>query len=235
MLCFVLIDQATSASPLSTQVTPDWLARVAGAITLQLNRDVAPYWPEATGAVVRTGSGPSDLNAGEIAFGIVDTLPAAPGAIAYHDVTGLAVPYALLALSTCNTLDDVSVAISHECCETAGDADCNLWADAGTGFEYARELCDAVESNIYLINDVSVSDFLLPAFFAMTAPAPFNWLATQPNNGASAPGGPFLTGSGGYQIQRQSGGGETQVFGTPRRLEARKHFTSRTYRRGVRL
>lgn len=232
MFCFVLILEA-STSPLAAQLTPDWLTKAAEAVTSQLQNDVGLSWRDALDSVVRVGSGPADVQPGEIAFAIVDELPDAPGAIAYHDVAGNAVPVAFLALSTCNSLDDVSVAISHECCETAGDPECNAWRDDGQGHEYAQELCDAVQASTYRIDDIAVSDFVLPDFFGVSgAPAPYSFVGAQ---GGTQPSGPFATASGGYQIQRQSGGGETQVTGTLGRRERRaRHWSSRTYRRGVR-
>ena len=241
--CVVLIQEASS-SALVSQVTPAWLARCAAACSLQLSRDVCPIYGGTYG--VRVGAGSADVRAGEIVFAIVDALPAAPGAVAYHDVNGQAVPLAFLALSTCNSLDDVSTAISHELCEAAGDLDCNLWADDGSGSEWARELCDAVESNSYPIDigdgnpPVNVSDFLLPAFFAANSSSPYSYMQGTPmpqTATAGFPSAPFATATSGYQIKRASGTGESQVQGSVRALRLGKvgHWSSRTYRRGARV
>ena len=227
---FVLINESTSASPLSSQVTETWLASVSAAVTIQLNRDVSPNWGgEYT---VRAGQA-SQVAPGEIVFALVDTLPDAPAAIAYHDVNGNALPVAYLGLALCSTLDDVSIAISHECCETAGDAGCNGWQDDGSGHEWARELCDAVESSSYIINEVRVSDFVLPSFFTPNAPAPYSYTESV---GATVTAGPFVTRPGGYQITRSSSGTETQVNGTVKAHRAAKlgHWSSRAKRRGSR-
>lgn len=245
-LCCVIIQEAAT-SPLVAQVTPAWLARCASAVQTQLSRDVAPIYGGTYG--IRVGSGPTDVLPGEMVFSIVDSLPDAPGAVAYHDVNGTEVPVALLALSTCSTLDDVSTAISHEMCETAGDAQCDLWADDGNGSEWARELCDAVESNSYPVDmgdggpPIAVSDFLLPAFFGTGAPAPYNYMASISPPQGNPPSAPFATAGGGYQIKRDSGANETQVQGhrkarlegTPRSIRAAKvaHWSSRVSRRGV--
>lgn len=242
-LCCVIIMEATT-SPLVAQVTPAYLARVAAACAAQLANDVRPIWggpPFGT----RVGASPQDVQVGEMVFSIVDSLPDAPGAIAYHDVAGGDVPVAFLALSTCNSLTDVSTAISHELCETMGDAACDLWADDGAGHEWARELCDAVESNSYAVDledgqpPIMVSDWLLPAFFAPGGVAPFSFMATMPSPTGNAPAGPFQVAAGGYQIQRQSGGGETQVTAADgsRRgaivAAGKHHWSSRPARRGV--
>jgi hypothetical protein len=227
-LSFVLVDESTSASALKSQVTPDWLASVAAATTVQLDRDVSPNWGGEYS--VRVGVAGS-IAAGEIVFALVDVLPAAPGAIAYHDVDGNARPVAFLALSTCSTLDDVSIAISHEVCETAGDPGCNLWADDGSGAEWARELCDAVESSSYDIQGVRVSDFVLPSFFEANARGPYSYVES--TTGSAIIPAPFRTASGGYQITRTDSGQETQVNGRvrPHRADKLSHWSSRAARR----
>jgi hypothetical protein len=252
-LCAVLILEART-SPLVAQVTPAWLARCASACGIQLNRDVSPIYGGGSYGV-RVGSGPTDVQPGELVFALLDTLPNAPGAIAYHDVTGANVPVAFLALSTCKTLDDVSTAISHELVETGGDLSCNLWADDGQGHEWARELCDAVESNAYPIDlgdgqpPVKVSDFLLPGFFGSSAPGPYSFAATlspAPSPAPAMPSAAFATATGGYQLQRTSGGNETQVTAVmskdisqvlgPRgflAVQGKHHWSSRAARRGL--
>jgi hypothetical protein len=211
-----------------------------------MNRDFAPEWGGSYS--VRVAASSQDIVPGEVVFAIVDVLPDAPGAIAYHDVDGTAVPVAFLALSTCNTLDDVSTAISHEVCETGADAECNLWADSAQGQEMAREACDAVESTNYAVSaftpvasqsydigGIKVSDFVLLSFFAPNGQAPYSFVQA---NGGPGPAAPFQTSQGGYQIVRNSGTGETQVQGeiiSKHKLAKARHFSGRVWRRGVRL
>lgn len=227
---FVLINESKT-SPLSASLTPDVLTKMANAITVQLNRDFAPHWGGSY--LVRAGSSPSDVLDKEVVFMILDALPNAPGAIAYHDVNGSAVPVAFLGLSTCNTLGDVSCAISHECLETGTDPGCNLWADDGAGSEFAYEGCDAVESSTYQIDGITVSDFVLPTFFVRNGVGPYSFLNVAP--------APFQTAGGGYQIKRNAGTGEAQVQGdlaSKRGLKAamgKHHWSSRTARRGVKI
>jgi hypothetical protein len=230
-MLFTLIMEGTAASPLTPQVTPAWLAKCAAAVEVQLNRDVAAEWGGAYS--VRPGS-KTDVAKGGIAFGLVDALTAAPGDVAYHDVDGNAVPFALLALQTCSTLDDVSIGVSHECCETAGDPACNTWSDNGGGLEYAQELCDSVEALSYAIDGIHISDFVTRAFFAPQSRGAYHYLASV---GEADLAGPYATAPNGYQLQRPSGGQVVQVTGSMRAMRAThaKHFSSRTYRRGARL
>jgi hypothetical protein len=227
-LSFVLLNESGQA-PLAPQLTHDWLAKCAAAVEVQLNRDVASHW--GGDFAVRAGEGPSDVLPGEIPFRLKDAIPVV-GAVADHDVDVQGAPDAELSLEDCSTLDDVSIAISHECCETAGDPACNEWCDDGEGHEWAKELCDAVESTSYDIDGIKVSDFLLPAFFAPMHGGPFSYCSH-----ATAP---FQTGEGGYQVVRVSGTNETSVSasGASRRgmraHHGRVRVTSRAARRGVR-
>ena len=214
------------------QVAP-WLEQVAQACTVQLDRDVATEW--GGNYSVRAATSSTDLQTGEYAFALLDTLPDAPGAIAYHSVDGNDVPVLLVGLDQCATLDDLSVAISHELCETAGDEATNAWRDDGAGYEWAQELCDAVQARSYAIDNVMVSDFVLPAFFGPNHAGPYSYMGRM--GLAMDLTTPFATAVGGYQIRRATAGGSvSQVWGDLGIRAARaKHWGSRTFRRGVRV
>ena len=217
-------------------VTAAELQQIASSLTVYANRDVASYWGGQH--AVRVSPDGKNLQPGEVACALVDALPDAPGAIAYHDVQGAEVPAIFLALSQCNQVltgsDSVSSALSHEIAETIGDPAVDLWVDDGQGAEWARELCDAVQEWRYSINAVSVSDFVLPAFFAPGSVGPWNYLATA---GGQTLVRALQTAPGGYQIKRTSGGGETQVTGmvSSHRAAKKRNWSSRTFRRGARV
>lgn len=231
MTSFAIVNNCTDP-----QLTPDLLAQICIALTVQLNRDVAAWWGGAHRARDCTPDNPPAD--GEVVALILDDLPDAPGAVAYHNWQGVASIY--VARNQCVSLTtgtySLSQALSHELAETVGDVGCNVWADDDTGSEWAHELCDAVEQGVYTINTngpgvaVDVSDFLLPAFFN-----PGDTSGKYSFLGAAL--APFTTAPGGYQIQRQSGTGETSVQGTihPDRIAKKRHFSSRTSRRGVKL
>jgi len=237
---FYIIDQSSAATADPTfggPLTLPLLTQMAASLEIQLNRDLAPYW----GGAYRVTTGPEGQAApGAIVCAILDALLQEPGAVAFHDVDGNALPVVFVARSMCNGIITGSVALSsalsHEMCETAGDPACNLWADDGVGNEWARELCDAVESNSYDIDGVAVSDFLLPGFFAANAMAPLSFMGSLALTGNTPPA-PFGVALGGYQIKRASGGGTSQVTGAVRPAMAAKkaHWSSRTYRRGARV
>jgi hypothetical protein len=234
---FVLLLEA-STSPLVPQITPALLAMWADAMTVYLDRDVSAEW--GGDFQVRAGASATDIQTGEVAFGLLDALPDAPDAVAYHSVDGNAVPFLVVGLDMCSGVDDLSVAISHELAETAGDEDCNGWRDDGAGAEWAQELCDAVQERSYPIETgapglrTMVSDFLLRSFFAPNHVGPYTHMG-RAGLVDDLPK-PFATASGGYQITRTIGGTETQVTGIlGRRTAKAKHRLSRTYRRGVRV
>jgi hypothetical protein len=230
---FALIDETGGATTLDgAALTPATLSAIASACQIQLNRDLAP---ETGGGpfLVRVSDG-KDLQPGEVAFAILPTLPNAPGAIAYHDVNGQGVPVAYDAITLSNSLtgpgNSLSVAISHELCETAGDPGCNRWADRGDGTEVALEECDAVESQTYdhgaastpaQSTGIYVSNFVLRSFWQPHAPPPYDFMTSRGIAGGAGPSGPMQTapaGGGDYQIVRQTNPqseGQVTAMGAP--------------------
>lgn len=256
---FVLLNEAGGATPSSGEtMTPEILAQIAAACEVQLNAHLSPEW--GGNFEVRAGTGAGDIQPGEIVFVLLSALPGAPGAIAYHDSDGNGVPVLFDAITLSDSLygqgNSVSVAISHELCETAGDEGCNDWCDDGAGNSFAKELSDGVENFSYAIGAVYVSNFLLKSFFVPGRKGPYDYMSSA-GLGGVGPAAPFVTAVGGYQIERTMGTGEHQVFarfaspvimptaeisvGTPfaatraeRRTPKRQLSWSRQSRRGMR-
>lgn len=245
---FVLLDESNGATTIAGEsMTAGALSAIATACEVQLNRDFSAEW--GGNYSVRAGTGAGDIQPGEIVFALLPTLDA-PGAIAYHDCNGVGVPVCFDAVTLSETIlgqgNSVSVAISHELLECAGDEGCNDWLDDGMGNSFAREMCDAVESNTYQLNGVYVSDFLLKAFFVPGRTGPYNYMAAA-GFGGDGPAKPFATAVGGYQITRTMGANEHQVtalyhgsIGVPKpgtrayvRGSKRRRRESRASRRGV--
>jgi hypothetical protein len=219
---WVLIDSTNGATTQDgSALSPAVLAQIAEAVQDQVNQEFADEW--GSKATVRVGADENDVQPGEWVYGFVGELPDAPGASAYHDIHGNGVPFALCAVTTCNTLlgpDGVSVDASHEILETAGDEGANQFANDGHGTLHAVEMCDAVEIQTYgkTCADgtvVQVSNWLLRAWFNPGAPAPYDYMSFAKLPGAVTPPGPLQTapGHGGnYQIVAKMGA-ESQVFG----------------------
>jgi hypothetical protein len=236
---FALLNETTSAAPLSGSLTSDYLTHIAEAMTVYLNRDVCTFW--GGDATIRVAS---DVGIGEYAFALLDTLPDAPGAIAYHTVDGHAVPMLLVGVDECATLAELELALSHEMAETMIDPFINCWRAAGDGYLYAQEGCDGVEQRSYTISPsaavaavaigvpdaVVVSDFVLPAFFAPNSVGPYTFCGRMGWQVDAT--GPFQTMPGGYQIRKSDVGGETQIWGEIHRMpRKRAHWSSRTAKR----
>ena len=249
MTSWVVVDESQGAKTSGGEVmTPALLAVIAEVCTVQMCRDKQPN-SGGPAVVVRAGASATDIRAGERVFAILATLPDAPGDIAYHSVDGNGVPFALLAITTCDTVlgsgSSVSSSVSHEVVEEDGDPGCNRWADNGAGTEHAIELCDAVETQSYAITAQNgtvayVSDFLLDAWFVPNAPGPYSFMSLAKMAGAVDPPGPMKTapsGGGDYQAIRTSPTSENQVFaerkhkacvvGTPRNHAKVAHWSSR--------
>lgn len=183
------------------------LQKIVVAVGLQLSRDVAPIWGQVPILeLVPHGGKPSK---GGIVCTVSDT-PDQPGAAGYHDEDPSGHPFIkIFTFEGAPALvgpEALSVTISHEILEVVGDAPANKWADGPGGFDYAYELCDAVEGDTYPIGGVSVSSFLYPAFFdpKATKGEQLSYLNTAKK--------PFAMTPGGYQIKRSEPGQVTQVF-----------------------
>lgn len=229
MTMFVLVNEC------SNRRLGPMLETIRTALEIQLGADVAPVW--GGDHFVRIGaSDGSCVQADEVAVWIKDSLPEAPGAAGYHDrlPSGAPVEY----VSCAHDQDLVtgplalSVTLSHECIEVIGNPAANLWVEGPGGVEYARELCDAVESYAYEINGVMVSDFLLPSFFDPGAEGPYSFM--------NKPKEPFKTAGangGDYQIERVVRGANHYVTarGTVGILNMARKISlfSRTRRLGV--
>ena len=224
---WVLIDKTNGAttadgSTLSRAV----LASIAEAVQAQVNDEFANEW--GSRATIRVGASPNDIQTGEWAYGFEASLPEAPGASAYHDINNVGVPFALCAVTTCANLlgpNGVSVDVSHEILETAGDQDANLFAYDDQHLLHAVEMCDAVEVQTYgkTCADgtvVQVSNWLLRSWFDPMGHGPYDYMSLAGLPGAVAPAGPLKTApghNGNYQIVSQWGGSK-QVFAAAKHL-----------------
>jgi hypothetical protein len=151
---------------------------------------------------------------GSIPMLIVDN-PGVANALGYHDVDPQGVPYGRVFVDP--VLDNggtvlgtggdpslsVSAVLSHEVLEWWYDPTCGDWADRGRS-SVAKELCDPVEQDYYLIDGVAVSNYILPAWFnSLDKVGPFDAMGKLTK--------PFSMTKGGYWIE-MADGGVRQVF-----------------------
>lgn len=226
---------------LSTLVTDEDAYAMAVLCDRQARRDVAPAWGVQPSQV--TFLKQASLLHYDAIIGILDDADQA-GDLGWHtegpgaDVYGRVFARPVLdnggnaltdALSVCSVL-------SHEVVETIGDAACNAWAQQADGTLVARELCDPVESDSYLMTVTTeegtslsgtVSDFLLPAWFDPDAKG-------GPYDQMSLLAAPFEVRSDGYVIV-MTGGTVTEQWGEKYpewRKTTKESPLSRTAQRG---
>jgi len=208
-------------------------ARITKALARQLSEHVQTTWMLIPPALSYIGKATLPADASPLV--LFDDADVAD-ALGYHDETPEGLPYGRVFVKTIldngGTILDgataVSVTLSHELLEMVGDPTAAEWVDGPDGYDYARELGDPVESDAYDIDGVSVSNFVLPAWFDPHAPRGlrFDYL--------SKLGANFAMSSGGYMIRRTETGEVSQVFGSafPEwKKTMKKHPASRTARR----
>lgn len=226
---------------LSTLVKGQDVYNMAMLVNRQLRDHVAPAYGLLPPSVVYLPQGAAGVRYDAI-IGVLDDADQA-GDLGWHtegpdaNVYGRVFARPVLANGGNALSADLSVCsvLSHECCETLGDRTCSDWAQQAGGQLVARELCDPVEGDSYLMTITAasgeqvtgtVSDFVLPSWFdpdAAPGKTDYMGLVTAP----------FQVRSTGYLIV-MSGGTVTEQFGDKYplwRLVTKEHPTSRTARR----
>lgn len=150
------------------------------AINRQLQQDFAPYWGiqaslrlEGKSQTSPDKLGLPDLRGDAVLYlwNQVDL----PDAIGYHDANGRGIPYGFVFTDLAAQLGESwTVTLSHEAMELAADPLVNLLVagphptEDRTVFHW-YEMSDAVQGESYVIDDVEVSNFVLPLYFTPTA------------------------------------------------------------------
>jgi hypothetical protein len=148
---------------------------VVAALQTQVTRDFAPIWGIDADLIFVPKSENADPNTWWlILLDDSDT----DGALGYHELNPAGLPMAKVFAKTDLKYNmKWSVTTSHELLEMLADPDINLTAFIQTGNEsgylYAFEMCDPVEDDQYgyMIDGVSVSNFILPSYFQESIPA----------------------------------------------------------------
>jgi len=157
----------------STLVSPDQVATMTRAIATQVKLDAAPLWDRSPAAVIYFSTA-ADVPANAHVVTVVDTIQNAPqGVLGFHTEDKGGRLWGVVAAKP--ELDahgqilngdwSVSSVLSHEVLELFIDPNCNLWATDNAGKVYSFEVCDPVEAPTYVVNGVSVSNFVTPAWF----------------------------------------------------------------------
>ncbi len=153
------------------------LQRVIRAINRQIAEDFEPYWSfgarlrlEGSAGKIPNKESPSELRGDAILY--LWNQADVEDALGYHDANAKGIPYGFVFTELSEELgENWTVTLSHEALELVGDAQNNLLAQgphpAHPGREVFHwfEMCDAVQSQTYKIDDVEVSNFVLPLYF----------------------------------------------------------------------
>ncbi|MES2366208.1 MAG: alkaline phosphatase family protein [Pseudomonadota bacterium] len=153
------------------------LQKVIRAINRQIAEDFEPYWSfgaklrlEGTAGKIPDKESPSELRGDAILYLWNQT--DVEDALGYHDINARGIPYGFVFTDLSKQLgENWTVTFSHEALELVGDSQNNLLAQgphpAHPGREVFHwfEMCDAVQSQTYKIDDIEVSNFVLPLYF----------------------------------------------------------------------
>ena len=153
------------------------------AVNRQITHDFTPHWHLSAelrleGAI---GKDPDD-----------ETLPELRGdsiiylwnevnvvkALGYHETNASGVPFGFVFTELSKTLKEPwTVTLSHEALELIADPEVNLLvsgphpADDAKEVFHWYEMCDAVQDDVYKVDGVAVSNFVLPLYFTLSAEA----------------------------------------------------------------
>jgi len=164
----------------ATVLTDAQVTAVVDALQIQVLRDFAPVW----GKVARLWTFSKTASVPPAYWQLIITDDAdVADALGYHETTASGQPLGkVFAQTTISAGLKWSVTISHELLEMLVDPWINVSAelDDATGAPtkfYSWEVCDACEDDqfSYLINGVSVSDFVTPAWFVPGSAAPYDF------------------------------------------------------------
>lgn len=166
---------------LSSQLNDNTLQQYINAVKKQADTDIAPIWGgySVNFVMVPKGQNPPSADA---YMAVADTIDA-PGAAGYHDWGPNGEPIIKIDVSA----GDVSVTISHECCEVLSD-----WNAATTTNTHVptnsdqplstqpalvyTESADATEEDTYQIDGINVSNFVTRQWFDWNSPGPWDHL-----------------------------------------------------------
>ncbi len=159
------------------QIKDEEMQAAIRAINRQAGEDFEPYW--SLGATLRlegkSGNKPEKQALADMRGDAVIYLwnkTDVPGALGYHDANNRGIPFGFVFTELSKKIgENWTVTLSHEALELIGDPEVNLLvqgphpADPKTIVFHWYEMCDAVQTETYEIDEIEVSNFLLPLYF----------------------------------------------------------------------
>lgn len=161
----------------SRAIADEQVLEAIRAINRQIKEDFEPYW--SLGATLRlegaVGRQADKLRLPEMRGDAVLYLSDkadVEDALGYHDANFRGIPYGFVFTELCKKLkENWTVTLSHEAQELIGDAQGNLLVQGPHPDNPKKEVfhwfevCDAVQSQTYVIDGIEVSNFVLPLYF----------------------------------------------------------------------
>jgi len=192
---------------ISASIDDPTLANVVAALARQVSQDFQPEW----GAGVQLAGTRLDLNGTQASINTAtdaiiylgdssqDPTTGVSNAYGYHSDNYSHIPYGFVFLDVCAAYGEVwSCTLSHELLELLADPTAVLTVAGGdpnnpnAEVYYDLEVCDPTQGDTYLVNGVTVSNFVNRSYFGMpggAASTNFLNLALQPFK--ARPGGYF--------------------------------------------
>lgn len=206
----IAIVNASQVYPLEEQWKP-----ILWAIQMQLTRDVGSNL--GVTSPVLTYHVPGKPLPPKVATLIIQDEADMPNALGYHSEDLKGRIYGKVFVNPIvkhgGTLNagplSCSVTMSHEIIEMMGNRFVQMWVDNPVdGYQYCGERADPVEEQFYVVERVSVSNFVLDAWFDGHASldSKFDFLGRLR--------APFSVAPGGYMVRRRPGSVTTPVFGS---------------------
>jgi hypothetical protein len=151
---------------------------VVDAAQKQLDQHFFPAWGLTAELYLANSLG--DVADGDLVCTVLD-LSDIPGFTGYHRVNTTGRPCAFVFPGSAATFKEpASVVLSHEIMEMLANPwnNATVLYDSGQGYGalYSMEVCDPVQGNTYLIDGVSVANFLTPSYFRAAGAAPYDFL-----------------------------------------------------------
>jgi hypothetical protein len=157
-------------------VSDEELHRVIRAVNRQIEEDFEPYW--SLGAMLRlegrSTKRPTHLSLPDLRGDAILYLwdKVSKDFLGFHETNARGIPYGFVFLDvSANVGEPWSVTFSHEALELIADPEVNLLVQGPHPTKPKRtvfhwyEMSDAVQSENYEIDGVSVSNFVLPLYF----------------------------------------------------------------------
>jgi hypothetical protein len=219
---------------------------VIRAINRQIAEDFSPYWSmtatlrlEGRSERKPNPKNPADMRGDAIIY-IWDEVDV-DGALGYHETNHRGIPFGFVFRELSERLKEPwTVTLSHEALELIGDPEVNLLV-AGPHPTNPRkevfhwfEMCDAVQNESYRIDEVEVSNFVLPLYFTLNdEPGARNDFLSKPGAGTLKS---FGVNPGGYVGFYNPENQKHETYSVDERADERRQVKAlaRTARRAIR-